>query len=182
MHYHVFETAHGFCAIAWTSSGVAGFRLPARTALATEQNMRRRLPEAEPGAPPEAIANIIQLAQRYFAGERIDFSTIQLDLTRQDEFLRKIYAAAREVSWGQTTTYGTLAKQLGFGSEVARDVGQAMARNPIPLIIPCHRVLAAGGKLGGFSAPGGSNTKEAMLALEGVRIGAQPSPQQSLGL
>jgi methylated-DNA-[protein]-cysteine S-methyltransferase len=182
MHYHVFETAHGFCAIAWTSSGVAGFRLPAKTVQAAEQNMRRRLPHAEVGAPPARIADTIKLAQRYFAGERIDFSTVQLDLTLRDEFLRRIYAAAREVTWGQTTTYGTLAKQLGFGPEIARDVGQAMARNPIPLIIPCHRVLAAGGKLGGFSAPGGSNTKEAMLALEGVHVGPPPSPQQSLGL
>jgi O-6-methylguanine DNA methyltransferase len=96
-------------------------------------------------------------------------------------FFNQIYAAARRVGWGNTTTYGTLAKQVGAGPEVARNVGQAMAKNPVPLIIPCHRVLAAGGKLGGFSAPGGSATKERMLALEGS-LAPPPPTQQSLGL
>ena len=80
------------------------------------------------------------------------------------------YAAARQVGWGRTTTYGALAKELGAGPEAARDVGQAMANNPVALIIPCHRVLAAGGKVGGFSAPGGTATKIRMLALEGVHV------------
>ena len=92
----------------------------------------------------------------------------------------KIYAAARRLGWGETTTYGALAKQFGDDWEIARDVGQAMAKNPVPLIIPCHRVLAAGGKVGGFSAPGGAATKTKMLAMEGVDLGAKPA-QQSLG-
>ena len=87
----------------------------------------------------------------------------------------------RRVGWGQTTTYGALAKEVGVGPEAARDVGQAMAKNPVPLIIPCHRVLAAGGKLGGFSAPGGSATKQRMLELEGVSLEPPPPPQQTLG-
>src|SRR5215468_1643274 len=87
----------------------------------------------------------------------------------------RIYAAARQVGWGHTTTYGTLAKELGAGPEAARDVGQAMAKNPVALIIPCHRVLAAGGKVGGFSAPGGSAAKIRMLELEGV---GPPPPAQ----
>jgi methylated-DNA-[protein]-cysteine S-methyltransferase len=107
---------------------------------------------------------------------------LQLDLAGQGEFFRKIYDAARRISWGHTTTYGALAKEVGVGPEAARDVGQAMAKNPVPLIIPCHRVLAAGGKLGGFSAPGGSSTKERMLELEGIRLGAPPPAQQTLGL
>ncbi|WP_037170968.1 MGMT family protein, partial [Rhizobium sp. Pop5] len=92
-----------------------------------------------------------------------------------------IYAAARRVGWGHTTTYGALAKELGVGPEAARDVGQAMAKNPVALIIPCHRVLAAGGKIGGFSAPGGSSSKARMLELEGVQLGPPPPAQQSLG-
>ena len=124
----------------------------------------------------------IDAAKRYFAGEKMDFSELQLDLGGQGEFFRKIYAAARRVGWGHTTTYGALAKEVGVGPEAARDVGQAMAKNPVPLIIPCHRVLAAGGKLGGFSAPGGSATKERMLELEGVRLGPPPPAQQTLGL
>jgi methylated-DNA-[protein]-cysteine S-methyltransferase len=112
----------------------------------------------------------------------VDFSNVSLDLGGQDEFFRKIYAAARRLGWGQTTTYGSLAQELGAGPEAARDVGQAMARNPVPLIIPCHRVLAAGGKLGGFSAPGGSSTKQHMLEMEGVRLAPQKPAQQTLGL
>jgi methylated-DNA-[protein]-cysteine S-methyltransferase len=119
--------------------------------------------------------------KRYFAGEETDFSGFHLDLGDQDAFFQQIYAAARRVGWGRTTTYGTLAKELGAGPEAARDVGEAMARNPVALIIPCHRVLAAGGKVGGFSAPGGSATKIRMLALEGVRLEPPQPAQRSFG-
>ncbi len=172
-HYAVFETAGDFCAIAWTEAGVARFQLPTKSAEAAERLLRRRLPDAEPSAPPPEIAATIAAATRYFAGERTDFSKVRIDLGGQGEFFRRIYAAAREIGWGQTTTYGALAKQLGAGREAARDVGEAMAKNPVPLIIPCHRVLAAGGKLGGFSAPGGATTKRRMLELEGAP--AQPA-------
>ncbi|HEY0339898.1 MAG TPA: methylated-DNA--[protein]-cysteine S-methyltransferase [Steroidobacteraceae bacterium] len=181
-YYLVFETAAGFCGIAWNDVGIRRFQLPARSADATERNLLRRLPSAEPGTPtPEALA-AVDAAKRYFEGEEIDFSGFQLDLHEQDEFFRSIYVAARRVGWGHTTTYGTLAREVGAGPEAARDVGQAMAKNPVPLIIPCHRVLAAGGKVGGFSAPGGSDAKIRMLELEGVRVGAPQPAQQSLGL
>ena len=178
-HYHVFETAMGFCAIAWSESGVARFQLPTRTAEAAERLMRRRAFGAEPGAPPEYVAAVIEAAKRYFAGEEIDFSNVHLDLDGQDAFFTQIYTTLREVGWGRTTTYGALAKEVGAGREAARDVGQAMARNPAPLIIPCHRVLAAGGKIGGFSAPGGSKTKARMLELEGVQVGPPEVGQPS---
>jgi methylated-DNA-[protein]-cysteine S-methyltransferase len=181
-HYFVFETAGGFCAIGWSDAGIARFHLPTSTAEATERSMRRRLAGAEPGTPPAAVMAVIDAAQRYFAGEKVDFSNVPLDLGGQDEFFRKIYGAARRVGWGQTTTYGSLAKELGAGPEAARDVGQAMARNPVPLIIPCHRVLAAGGKLGGFSAPGGSATKQRMLEMEGRRAEPPKPAQGTLGL
>jgi methylated-DNA-[protein]-cysteine S-methyltransferase len=180
--YSVFETAAGFCAIAWSDAGVTRFMLPSSTAQATEQSLQRRLPDARPGAPPAHIVSAIEAAKRYFCGEQMDFSALQLDLAGQGEFFRKVYAAARRVGWGHTTTYGALAKEIGAGPEVAREVGQAMAKNPVPLIIPCHRVLAAGNRLGGFSAPGGSATKERMLQLEGVRLGPPPSAQQTLAL
>jgi methylated-DNA-[protein]-cysteine S-methyltransferase len=175
--YCVFETAAGFCAIAWSDAGIARFHLPTATAAATEQDLRRRLVDAEPGTPPADVVAVIEAAKRYFAGEQVDFSNVSLDLRGQDEFFAKIYAAARRVGWGRTTTYGSLAKELGVGPEAARDVGQAMAKNPVPLIIPCHRVLAAGGKLGGFSAPGGSATKQRMLEMEGRRP-EPPKPAQ----
>lgn len=181
-HYEIFETAAGFCAIAWNDVGITRFRLPARSAEATERDLLRRLPDAAPGTPPPHVADAIAAAKRYFEGETIDFSDTRLDLDGQDEFFQQIYAAARRVGWGRTTTYGTLAKELGAGPEAARDVGQAMARNPMPLIIPCHRVLAAGGKVGGFSAPGGTAAKLRMLALEGVDLSPSQPAQQSLDL
>jgi methylated-DNA-[protein]-cysteine S-methyltransferase len=128
------------------------------------------------------IADASAAVTRYFEGEQVDFSAVPVDLAGQDGFFQQIYAALRRVDWGQTTTYGSLAKEVGAGPEAARKVGQAMGQNPVPLIIPCHRVLAAGGKLGGFSAPGGSDTKLRMLELEGVRVGPPEPAQQSLGL
>jgi len=181
MQCHIFETNAGFCGIAWNGMGITLFQLPTRSAAATERLLRRRAPDAEPGVPPSDVVEAIATVRRYFEGEETDFSAFRLDLGEQDAFFRQIYAAARQVKWGQTTTYGALAKELGAGPETARDVGQAMARNPVALIIPCHRVLAAGGKVGGFSAPGGSNAKIRMLALEGVHVGPPPPAQQSLG-
>src|SRR3984885_12075538 len=168
-HYHVFETAMGFCAIAWSDAGVARFQLPTKTAEATERLVRRRASGAEPGAPPEDIAAVVEAAKRYFAGEETDFSQVQLDLAGEDAFFAPVYDILRRVGWGRTTTYGALAQ----------DVGGAMAKNPTPLIIPCHRVLAAGGKIGRFSAPGGSRTKTRMLELEGVRLQPPEAAQQS---
>jgi methylated-DNA-[protein]-cysteine S-methyltransferase len=179
-HYRVFETAHGFCAIAWSDAGITRFQLPARTAETTQKNLLRRLPGAAPGTPPAEVADTIAAVLRYFSGEQIDFSGIRIDLGTQETFFLQIYLAARRIGWGRTTTYGSLAKELGAGPEAARDVGVAMAKNPIPLIIPCHRVLAAGGKIGGFSAPGGAASKLRMLELEGVQVGPPPEPQQSL--
>jgi methylated-DNA-[protein]-cysteine S-methyltransferase len=155
-NYFVFETAAGFCGIAWSNAGITRFMLPSSTAQATEHNLQRRVANAQPGTPPAPVMDAIEAAKRYFAGEQIDFSELQLDLSGQDTFFKQIY-------------------------EAARSVGQAMAKNPVPLIIPCHRVLAAGGKLGGFSAPGGSATKQRMLEMEGS-LAPPPPTQQTLGL
>jgi methylated-DNA-[protein]-cysteine S-methyltransferase len=176
-HYFIFETRRGFCGIAWSNAGVTRFQLPAAIREATERRLLRREPGAQPAAPTPEIAALAATVERYFEGKEIDFTGVRLDLSGQDAFHREIYRAARLVGWGRTTTYGTLARELGFGPEVARDVGQAMANNPVALIIPCHRVLAAGGKLGGFSAPGGSSTKARMLELEGIRV-EPPMPAQ----
>ena len=169
-HYLVFETAGGFCGIAWNDVGIMRFQLPTRSAETTERLLLQRLPGAQPGAPTPAVAEAVAAVTRYFSGVETEFSGFDLDLREQDAFFQEIYAAARRVGWGRTTTYGTLAKELGVGPEAARDVGEAMARNPVALFIPCHRVLAAGGKVGGFSAPGGAATKLRMLELEGVDV------------
>ncbi len=176
-HFHLFDTTAGVSAIAWSDAGVTRFQLPASSTESAERHLRRRLPVAAPAPPPPDIVRTIAEVQRYFAGDPVDFSTVRLDLGDQDPFFTRVYAAARRIAWGQTTTYGALAHDLGAGPETARDVGQAMARNPVPLLIPCHRVLAAGGKVGGFSAPGGSTTKARMLEIEGVALG--PPDQRS---
>lgn len=176
----VFETAMGHCALAWTERGIARFQLPTRTAEAAERLMRSRLSQAEPDVAPPTISDVIAAVRRYFDGEPIDFADAPLDLDDRDALSSSIYAKLRRVGWGRTTTYGALARELGAGPEAARDVGQAMARNPLPLLVPCHRVLAAGGKLGGFSAPGGAQTKRRMLELEGA-VPPDDSPQRSLG-
>ena len=180
--YFIFETTCGTCGIAWSNAGVSRFQLPGQSIEATERSLLRRLPGAKPGTPPPQVADTVAAVKRYFVGEKVEFSDVQLDLDGQDEFFRQVYAAAQRIGWGHTTTYGALAKELGGGWEAARDVGQAMAKNPVALIIPCHRVLAAGGKVGGFSAPGGSASKIKMLELEGIRLGSPQLAQESLGL
>ena len=177
--YFIFETAGGFCGIAWNEAGITRFQLPTKSAEATKRALLRRATGAEPGAPTPEVAKAIAAVKGYFEGEVTDFSGFKLDLSEQTPFFERIYVAARRVGWGHTTTYGTLAKELGAGPEGAHDVGQAMAGNPVALIIPCHRVLAAGGKLGGFSAPGGSAAKKHMLALEGVHLEPPAPAQQS---
>jgi methylated-DNA-[protein]-cysteine S-methyltransferase len=178
-HYFVFETARGFCGIAWNAVGITRFQLPVKSVEAAGRLLLRKAQRAVPGIPTPEVAEAVAAAKRYFAGEQTDFSSVTLDLGDQDAFFRQVYDAARQVGWGRTTTYGTLAKELGAGPEAARDVGQAMAKNPVPLIIPCHRVLAAGGKVGGFSAPGGAETKIHMLKLEGVNLDPPPPAQRS---
>lgn len=176
-YYQLFATANGHAAIAWNNRGVSAFRLPASTPEAAERSLLRRLPDAVRATPPAAVAEIIVAAQRYFEGEQTDFSEVPIDLGEQEPLFERIYAAVRQLGWGETTTYGAVAKALGAGPEVARDVGRAMAMNPLPLIIPCHRVLAAGGKVGGFSAPGGADSKAKMLAIEGLDL-SPPAPAQ----
>lgn len=168
--YHVFETEAGFAAIGWNARGVTAFRLPASSGQEAERALLRRLPDAQPVAPPAHVLAVIAAARRYFAGERVDFSGVPVDLGAQQPFFERVYVAVRQLGWGETATYGTIAKLLDAGPEFARAVGQAMAGNPVPLIIPCHRVTAANGQIGGFSAPGGSSSKAHMLGIEGVEV------------
>jgi methylated-DNA-[protein]-cysteine S-methyltransferase len=180
-NYLIFGTAAGFCGIGWNGVGITCFRLPTTRADAAERLLLRKLPLAAPGAPPAHVAEVIAEARRYFEGRPVDFSVYALDLGAQEPFYARVYDTVRRLKWGCTTTYGAVAKELGAGPEAARDVGQAMATNPVPLIIPCHRVLAAGGRVGGFSAPGGSAAKARMLALEGVRTQPPQPAQQAFG-
>jgi methylated-DNA-[protein]-cysteine S-methyltransferase len=169
-HYHVFDTAIGACGVAWSERGVTRLQLPERTPAATERRLRGRPVDSGAGEPPAPVRKAIAMLERYFAGERVDFSSVALDLSGVGPFHRKIYDATRSLGWGETASYGDLARQAGSPG-AARAVGQAMGHNPVPIIIPCHRVLASGRKIGGFSAYGGAVTKERLLALEGVHLG-----------
>jgi len=175
-HYQLFETAAGVAAIGWNGRGVTALRLPAPDAREAERAILRRLPDAARTEPPAEVQAIIDAARRYFTGERVDFSAVPVDLGEQEPFFAQVYDHVRALGWGETTTYGAVARTLGAGPEYARDVGRAMANNPVPLIIPCHRVTAAGGRIGGFSAPGGSTSKARMLELEGVAPAPEPAP------
>jgi methylated-DNA-[protein]-cysteine S-methyltransferase len=147
--------------------------LPERDEAATEKRLRGKSHSVGGAEPPPAIAQAIVLIQKYCAGERVNFSLVPLDLSGIDPERRRVYETMRTLGFGKTTTYGALARQTGAPEadwEAAQKIGVAMGRNPLPIIVPCHRVLAAGGKLGGFSAYGGAMTKEKLLALEGVRL------------
>jgi methylated-DNA-[protein]-cysteine S-methyltransferase len=171
IHHHVFDTAMGPCGVAWNARGLVGIQLHDRNRAATERGLTQRTRSIGAAEPPSSVAAVIADLKRYFDGEPVDFSTTAVDLSGLDPFRQRLYGAMRSLAWGQTTTYGELASQLGSNDwEDAREVGQAMGRNPVPVVIPCHRVLAAGGKLGGFSAPGGTATKARLLALEGVHL------------
>jgi methylated-DNA-[protein]-cysteine S-methyltransferase len=168
--YSVFETEAGFAAIGWNAKGIAALRLPAGKMQEAERALLRRLAGAKPVSPPAPVQAVIEDARLYFAGQRVDFANVPVDLGEQEPFFERVYAAVRQLGWGETATYGAIAKALEAGPEFARDVGQAMAANPVPLIIPCHRVTAANGRIGGFSAPGGAMSKAHMLGLEGVEV------------
>lgn len=171
--WHVlFDTAFGPCGLAWSEQGLTRLQLPERDRAATEARLCRGVRPTTPGQPTPVINRAIVSLQRYFAGRRMDFGDIDLDLAGITDFHARAYVAARQIGWGRTTTYGGLAEHLGSPG-AARAIGQAMARNPLPIIVPCHRVLAGGRRIGGFSAYGGALAKERLLAMEGVRLGQE---------
>lgn len=179
--YALFETHVGWCGIVWNASGVAGVQLPERGESATRARLRRRYPGAQEAAPPPPIRQAIERMTGLLGGEGGDLSTVVLDMSDIPPPRRDIYAIARSIPAGATLSYGEIAARLG-GAGDAREVGEAMARNPFPIIVPCHRVLAAGGKIGGFSAAGGVVTKLRLLEIEGAQVGEAPTLFDSLPL
>ncbi|RWA76180.1 methylated-DNA--[protein]-cysteine S-methyltransferase [Mesorhizobium sp.] len=176
----VLETVIGFMGIAWSEKGLIRLCLPERSREAVERRLFRHGGVSSATEQPQWVVELIASIKAYAAGEDVDFSGVAVDLDGVDDFRLAIYDAARELGFGETTTYGELAKRAGHAG-LARETGAALGANPVPLVIPCHRILAAGGKIGGFSAPGGSATKEKMLAMEGVRVGPPPAAQASFG-
>lgn len=175
MRYALVDTALGTFGIAWTDAGVARVALPGPDRARTEIWISRD--PAEPGFPDGVLAGLPDRIKRYAAGEKIDFTDVPLDLGGVAAFNRQAYDELLKIGYGATTTYGAIARTLGDVT-LSRAVGQAMGQNPIPLIIPCHRVLAADGRTGGFSSPGGVTSKMKMLALEHA---AGPTGQYAFG-
>ena len=179
-HHHLFDTAIGECGVAWNARGLVGVQLPEKDRGQTELRLAVKCHSTHAADVPPWVQSVISDIQRYLAGQPVDFSAVAVDLGGIDDFRQKLYAALRGIGLGRTVTYGELAKQLGLtGWEGARDVGEAMGKNPMPIVIPCHRVLAAGNKPGGFSAYGGTGTKQKLLALEGVSLGKDDKGQDA---
>jgi len=168
--FTLFETAIGPYAVVWTARGIAGVQLHDRSEAATRARVLRRFPGARESTPPAAVQEAIESMTALLAGEPRDLGAIVIDDGAIPAFNRRVYAVARKIPHGQTMTYGEIAERLG-DKTLAREVGQAMGENPTPIIMPCHRVLAAGGKTGGFSAPGGVVTKLQLLTIEGAQPG-----------
>lgn len=166
--FTVFPTAWGVAALAWTRAGVCGLWLPEQRRERLLERLTADLDGGREQKPDASVARAVDEIQRYFEGERVKFSAT-LDLSFATPFARKVYAALRRIPYGRTATYSEIATAVG-SPLACRAVGGANARNRIPLLIPCHRVIAAGGKLGGFSAPGGIETKLRLLDLERGRV------------
>jgi methylated-DNA-[protein]-cysteine S-methyltransferase len=166
--FSLFDTPLGRCGVAWTDRGVGSVLLPDSDA-ALRSRLARRFPAAAEIAPPSDVKRAIEAIVDLLAGQPVDLSFVHLDMNGVPEFNQRVYAAARLIRPGTTITYGEIARRLGVPGS-ARAVGQALGRNPFPIIVPCHRVVAADGKTGGFSAPGGASTKLRMLAIEGQRL------------
>jgi methylated-DNA-[protein]-cysteine S-methyltransferase len=172
--FDVFATALGPCGIAWGERGIVGVQLPEASLAATRARLRRRFPGASETAPPPRVRRAQKSIAALLAGKRSDLSGIALEWGALPDFQRRVYEAAREIPPGETLSYGALASRLDAPG-AARAVGQALGRNPFPIVVPCHRVLAAGRKSGGFTAEGGVATKLRMLAIEGVKSVAAPA-------
>jgi methylated-DNA-[protein]-cysteine S-methyltransferase len=160
-NFAIFDTAIGRCGIVWGARGITSVQLP----MGSEDKTR---------TPPAQVQSAIDGIVELLTGKPNDLADVVLDLDGVPEFNRGVYDIARSIPPGQTLTYGDIAKRLG-GVELSRDVGQALGHNPCPIVVPCHRVLAAGGKPGGFSANGGVTTKLKMLAIEGAVVNHTPN-------
>ena len=168
----LFPTTIGTCGIVWSDAGIRAVQLPETSDAALLKRLRRKASPLTLGEVPEEIGALLRRIQGHLEGDsdRRGFADLKLDLEDAPPFTRKAYLTARRaVGPGRTTTYGALARRCGSPG-AARAVGQAMAHNPTPIIVPCHRVLGAGGQLGGFSAHGGVATKLRMLTVEGADL------------
>lgn len=180
-HFSLFETAIGACALIWQAGRIIGAQLPEKDEETARQRLARRFPQASEAPPPDFVAAAIADITALLAGEARDLSHLPIDLASVPEFNRRVYEVALAIAPGETLTYGEVAARIGEPG-AARAVGVALGQNPFPIIVPCHRVLAAGGKTGGFSADGGVETKLRMLTIEKARTSPLPGLFDALPL
>jgi O-6-methylguanine DNA methyltransferase len=173
--FAMFDTAIGRCAIAWSTRGVLAVQLPEKNDRQTRARLVQRFPNAREAPPPPAVEQAIAGIVALLRGEPVDLSAVALDMEEVAPFPRRVYETARKIPAGATLSYGEIAARLG-APRAARAVGQALGRNPLPILVPCHRVLAAGGRPGGFSANGGVATKLRLLAIESVHAKSADVP------
>jgi methylated-DNA-[protein]-cysteine S-methyltransferase len=166
--FSIFDTAIGSCGVVWSARGIAGVQVHNGNEHSTRASLLRRFAGAQEAAPSAEVQQAIDGVVALLGGEKSDLSNVTIDVDELPEFNRRVYDVARTIPPGLTMTYGEIAERLG-DRLLARDVGQALGQNPVPLIVPCHRVLAAGGKTGGFSAPGGVVSKLRLLTIEGAQ-------------
>ena len=171
--FSVFDTAIGRCAIAWNAKGIVRLQLPEPSDALTCARLLRHLPDATQAEAPESIRRAIERISALLNGAHDDLADLVLDMEDVPPFPRRVYELVRSIGPGRTITYGEVAERLGEPG-AARAVGQALGENPFAPVVPCHRVLAAGGRSGGFSAAGGVSTKLRMLEIEKARIGDAP--------
>ena len=179
--FTLFDTPIGTCALAWGPKGIVGISLPSSGEPETRARIRKRHPEAKELDPPAKIRRAVDDIIALLHGKPLDLADVPLDMNGIADFHRRVYDLARTILPGQTMTYGEVAEKLESPG-AARAVGQALGANPFPIVVPCHRVLAAGGKTGGFSAPGGTTTKMRMLTIEGAKVNRAPSLFEDLPL
>lgn len=165
--FALFETPLGSCGIAWGPAGLTGTLLPEAEAAATRARLTKRFGALAERSPPDPVLAAIELIVAHLGGARVDYSGTALDFGSVGAWEAAVYRAAREIPHGETRSYGALAAALDAAG-AAQAVGQALGRNPWPIIVPCHRITAAAGRTGGFSAPGGAATKLRLLGIEGA--------------
>ena len=172
--FTIFATAIGDCAIAWNDVGLTGVWLPDASAARLRARIVRRRPDLVEARPQGMIEQAIGAITALLCGERSDLTRIPIDDATLDAFDACVYGAARTIPPGRVITYAALAERVG-PTATAREVGQSLGRNPFPIVVPCHRVVAADGQLGGFSAPGGTTTKRRLLTIEDARLVRRPT-------
>lgn len=172
--FALFDTVIGRCGIAWGDRGLIGVQLPESTPGAAWARLRRRFPDAVEAEPTAEVEKVIERIRDLLAGGRDDLSDIPLDLASQPTFNLRVYEIARAIAPGETSTYGEVARAMGEPG-AARAVGKALGENPWPIVVPCHRVLGSSGSMGGFSAPGGAETKARLLTIESARTNEVPT-------